>query len=260
MGRRRIVVAVAGAGVVAAVGAGLLFLPAERGSRAAGTAARALVPAPEDPLTGEEIERAGTIASAGSRQHMAAGQVNLLYVERDDDKEAEDTGESGAPQGFGNAEQGADPRKAEESGEAGGAGRHRLAEAYLYDYRTDTLTLRTVDLGSGKVVRETTSRGVQPPPSKAEELRAAELLLSHPKYGDGVRGSFAGAAGRPLRSASDLGLRGLIYTPSQEGGAAGECAVHRCLRLFVRLPGGKWLDTSRIIVDLSARRVHTLGW
>lgn len=237
MGRRRIVVAVAGAGAVAAVGAALLFSPAEQGSRAAGTAPSA--PAPGDPLTGEEIGRAEALATAGSRQHMAAGQVDLLYVERDDDKAAEDAAEAGT---------------------TGTTGGRRLADAYLYDYRTDSLIVRTVDLGVGKVVRERVSQGVQPPPSKTEELRAAELLLADPGLAEGVRLSFSRAAGRLLRSASDLGLRGLIFTPSQENGAAAQCAAHRCLRLFVRLPGGHWLDTSRIIVDLSAKKIHILEW
>ncbi|MEV8634023.1 hypothetical protein AB0395_20425 [Streptosporangium sp. NPDC051023] len=255
MGRRRVVVAVAGAGVVAAVGMGLLSLPVEQKSRAAETAPSA--PAPADPLTDEEIGRAEALASAGSRQHMAMGRVGLLYVERDDDKDAGEAGEAGRPGTAGDTGSSGGPGS---SGSSGGSGGRRLAEAYLYDYDTDTLIVRTVDLGTNRVVRETASRGVQPPPSKAEELRAAELLLAQPKLGDGVRLSYAGTAGRLLRSASDLGLRGLVFTPSQEGGAATQCAVHRCLRLFVRLPGGHWLDTSRIIVDLSAKKIHILEW
>ncbi|GAA3115830.1 hypothetical protein [Streptosporangium carneum] len=242
MGRRRVVVAIVGAGAVAAAGVVLSFLPAERGPRAARAAGTAVsTPAPADPLTGAEIERAEAVASAVSRQAMSSGRVRLLYVERGDDK---DPGGSG-------------------DGWEGGSsdGGHRLAEAYLYDYGTDTLTVRTVDLAGGRVVKETVSHGVQPPPSKAEELTAAELLLAHSKLGEGVRRAYALVAGGPPRSASDLGLRGLIFTPSQEeGGAATRCATHRCMRLFVRLPGGRWLDTSRIVVDLSAKKIHVLEW
>jgi hypothetical protein len=39
-----------------------------------------------------------------------------------------------------------------------------------------------------------------------------------------------------------------------------DCAKHRCVRLFIRLPKGKWLDTSRIVIDLSAKKIHTLRW
>ncbi|MGV9771868.1 hypothetical protein [Streptosporangium sp. NPDC003464] len=223
MGRRRIMMTLAGAGVAAVAGTALL-LSGGQGSQAAGAAPA--VPAAGDPLTGEEVTRAGDIALAVSRAHLAAGRVKLLYVERDDGKDAEE---------------------------------RRRADAYLYDYATDRLIVRTVDLGQGRVVAESVTQGVQPPPSGAEELRAAELLLADPEYGRGVRESYARAAGRPLRSASDLGLRGLIFTPGQEGGAR-RCETHRCVRLFVRLPGNTWLDTSRIVVDLSAKQIYTLEW
>jgi len=219
------VMTVAGAGVAVVAGAAL-FVSGEQGSQAAGSALRA--PAWEDPLTGQEIAQATTIASAGSRSHMAAGRIKLLYVERDDDKDAS-------------------------------PGR-RSADAYLYDYGSDRLIVRTVDLGRGEIVRETVARGVQPPPSKEEETTAAALLLAHPGYGRTVREAYTKAGGGPLRSAAELGLRGLIFTPSGERGSAKECEVHRCLRLFVRLPDGTWLDTSRMVVDLSAKKIHTLEW
>ncbi|WP_329085393.1 MULTISPECIES: hypothetical protein [unclassified Streptosporangium] len=225
MGRRLMVMAVAGAGVAVVAGAAL-FVPGEQGSQAARSTLR--VPAREDPLTGQEVAQATTIASAGSRSHMAAGRIKLLYVERDDDKDS-------SPD-------------------------HRRADAYLYDYGSDRLIVRTVDLGRGEVVRETVARGVQPPPSKEEETTAAALLLSHPGYGKTVRDAYAKAGGGRLGSAAELGLRGLIFTPSGESGPAGECEVHRCLRLFVRLPDGTWLDTSRLVVDLSAKKIHTLEW
>ncbi|WP_433366246.1 hypothetical protein [Streptosporangium sp. CA-115845] len=224
MGRRLIVTVIAGAGVAVVAGA-LLFVSGEQGSQAAGSAPQ--MPAREDPLTGQEVAQATTIASAGSRSHLAAGRIKLLYVERDDDKDTSD---------------------------------RRRADAYLYDYGSDRLIVRTVDLGRGTVVRETVARGVQPPPSPEEETTAAGLLLAHPGYGKVAREAYARAGGGRLGSAADLGLRGLIFTPSGEKGPARRCEVHRCLRLFVRLPDGTWLDTSRLVVDLSAKKIHTLEW
>ncbi len=224
MGRRLMVMTVAGAGVAVVAGA-VLSLSGEQGSQAARSTLQ--MPAREDPLTGQEVAQATTIASAGSRSHMAAGRIKLLYVERDDDKDSSD---------------------------------RRRADAYLYDYGNDRLIVRTVDLGRGAIVRETVARGVQPPPSKEEETTAAGLLLSHPGYGKVTRDAYARAGGGRLRSAADLGLRGLIFTPFGESGPAGQCEVHRCLRLFVRLPDSTWLDTSRMVVDLSAKKIHTLEW
>ncbi|MEU4543792.1 hypothetical protein [Nonomuraea dietziae] len=215
--RRRLVIAAAGLGAVLASGTLLLVTSGEAPQAAQGVRE---TPGQGDPLTPEEIARAGEIATATN--HLKSGQTELLYVERDDDKDAEQA---------------------------------RRAEAYIYDYSTDTLIVRTVDLGRSKVVEETKGRGVQPPPSKREELRAAELLLADPKLGRGVRQSFRKAAGRELASPSDLALRGLIFSPER-----GTCAQHRCLRLFVRLPDGTFLDTSRIVIDLSAKKVHTLEW
>lgn len=215
--RRGLVFAAAGLGT-ALLGGSLLLVTGGEGPEAAQAVQES--PAPGDPLTPEEIARAGEIATATT--HLKKGQTELLYVERDDDKDAEQA---------------------------------RRAEAYLYDYADDTLIVRTVDLGQSKVVEETKGKGVQPPPSKREELRAAELLLADPKLGRGVRQSFRKAAGRELASPSDLALRGLIFSPGR-----GPCATHRCLRLFVRLPNGTFLDTSRIAIDLSAKKVHTLEW
>lgn len=215
--RRRLVIAAAGLGAVLVSGTLLLATSGEAPQAAQGVRE---TPSQGDPLTPEEIARAGEIATA--KNHLKSGQTELLYVERDDDKDAEQA---------------------------------RRAEAYIYDYSTDTLIVRTVDLGSSKVIEETKGRGVQPPPSKREELRAAELLLADPKLGAGVRQSFRKAAGRERASPSDLALRGLIFSPER-----GRCAQHRCLRLFVRLPDGTFLDTSRIVIDLSAKRVHTLEW
>ncbi|GAA3140951.1 hypothetical protein GCM10010466_35000 [Planomonospora alba] len=216
--------ALAGAGVTVVAGTFFLF-PGEPGSQAARSVSRP--PAPGDPLTGDEIAAAGKVASATWRTHMTNGQAELLYVERDDDK---------------------------------AAGERRRADVYIYDYRTDRLVVRTVDLAKGEVVAEQEERGVQPPPSRGEEIRAAELLLADPEYGPRIRDAHAKAGGRPLVSASDLGLRALSFTPGPRDTGAAACETHRCVRLFVRLPDGTWLDTSRIVVDLSAKKIFTLEW
>jgi hypothetical protein len=223
MRRRRLLAVVAGLGFVTA--GGVAFWPgggAEPPTAQAAPAVRTAPAGADDPLTPEEVTRAREIAGAGARERLASGRVELLYVERDDDKAAE--------------------------------GRRRAA-AYFYDYRTDRLIVRMVDLADGRVVEETAARGVQPPPSGREEFRAAAILLNDERLGRGVREAYAKAAGRPPASAADLSTRGLSYTAER-----GPCRTHRCLRLFVRLPDGTFLDTSRIVIDLSAKKVHTLKW
>jgi hypothetical protein len=186
--------------------------------------------APGDPLTDAERGVAAKLAMADPG--LRARRTDLLYVQRNDDKNA---------------------------------GGRRLADAFVYDYADDRLTVRTIDVGRSVVVRTADATGVQPPPSREEETRAAELLLQHPKLGKGVRSSYAKLARRPLRSSGDLHLRGLIFSPDhvhdeRSAKAVAACARHRCVRLFVRLPKGKWLDTSRIVIDLSAAEIQTLRW
>ncbi|GIH92533.1 hypothetical protein ACFFMN_03755 [Planobispora siamensis] len=221
MGRGR-TAAIAGA---AALAGSLFLLGGGESPQAAGAPARS--PLPGDPLTGEEITRAEQIASATLRAHMTSGRVEFLYVERDDDKAAAD---------------------------------RRRADAYIYDYGANRLIVRTVDLGSGRVVAERAGKGVQAPPSRGEEARAAELLLADRRHGRAVRAAYAGAAGRALRSPAELGLRALIFSPRPKDRTARECASHRCVRLLVRLPDGTWLNTTRTVVDLSAKKILTLEW
>nr|BFE83129.1 hypothetical protein GCM10020093_057300 [Planobispora longispora] len=157
----RIVVALAGAGVAALAGS-LLLLSGEQGSQAARSPLR--TPSPADPLTDEEIDRVGEIASATLRARMTNGRVELLYIERGDDK---------------------------------AAGERRRADAYIYDYAANRFIVRTVDLAEGRVVAEREGRGTQPPPSRLEEERAAELLLADRVHGGRIRAAYARTAGRP---------------------------------------------------------------
>ncbi|GGK71253.1 hypothetical protein Sme01_26750 [Sphaerisporangium melleum] len=93
----------------------------------------------------------------------------------------------------------------------------------------------------------------QPPPSRAEEAHAAELLLADPRLGEVVRDAYAASAGRPLVSARDLRVRSLVFR--RHG-----CQAVRCLQLFVWFPGGDQLDIGRVIVDMNAGSVRVLAW
>lgn len=191
--------------------------------------------APDDPLTAEEIRTATDVARTAVSLRATPGQPatapELLYVQRDDDKDSDD---------------------------------ERRANAYTYDYAQDKLTIVTVDLKTSTVISKTTGEG-QPPPSDNEERQAGELLLADTGLGDGVRSSYQQLAGKPLQSVDDLHLRAAIFSPDhvhtkENATIVADCGKHRCVRLFIRLPKGKWLDTSRIVIDLSAKKIHTLRW
>lgn len=92
-----------------------------------------------------------------------------------------------------------------------------------------------------------------PAPAPWEERFATELLLAHPVLGETVRGEYARSTGRRLRSAGDLRVHTLIFR--RHG-----CEAHRCLQVFIRFPGGEWLDVGRVVVDLTTETVRVLEW
>ncbi|WPB95306.1 Tat pathway signal sequence domain protein [Streptomyces malaysiensis] len=138
------------------------------------------------------------------------------------------------------------------------------AEVQLYDYASDTLITRLVDLRAGTVLDSARQRGVQPPPTLAEAREAVKIVLADRRLGPGMRDSYASQTGNRLTSPSQLLLQGMSFLGSRAKGVDGarqvsRCGEHRCVQLFVRIPGGKWIDTSRIVIDLSARHAAVIG-
>ncbi|WP_413098997.1 hypothetical protein [Streptomyces sp. Inha503] len=138
------------------------------------------------------------------------------------------------------------------------------AEVQLYDYASDTLITRVVDLRSKKVLDSTRRHGVQPPPTLAEAREAVKVILADRGLGPGMRESYASQTGKRLTSPAQLRLQSMSFLGSRAEGVDGarkvsRCGEHRCVQLFVRVPGGKWIDTSRIVIDLSARRAAVIG-
>lgn len=138
------------------------------------------------------------------------------------------------------------------------------AEVQLYDYASDTLITRLVDLRSKKVVHSTRQHGVQPPPTLAEARAAVRIVLADRRLGPGMRDAYASATGKRLTSPSQLRLQSMAFIGSRAKGVDGarkvsQCGEHRCVQLFVRVPDGKWIDTSRIVIDLSAGRAAVIG-
>ncbi|WP_053758343.1 hypothetical protein [Streptomyces sp. AS58] len=190
-----------------------------------------------DPLTDDEIERVERIAL--DRRLRSSG-------------EAVDGGRGAQRLG---AEL-ADP----ETGELDDPRAPRRADVRFYDYRDDTLVTRTVDLGTGKVERTATQRGVQPPLGRAETTEAARLLIADP-LGAGLRADHEDATGKELTSPGQLLLNSMVYraSPGAQPAALDRCGEHRCVRLFPKVKNGPWIDTRSLVVDLSTRTVARLA-
>lgn len=189
-----------------------------------------------DPLSSSEESKANTLAKSGLPESLVAPErTDFLYSQLHE------------------ADKGTDltvgPRR---------------ADVYLYDYSRDRALLRVVDLDSGKVVSTAVVNG-QPSATAVEARRAAELVIRDQRLGPLLRKDFQRATGEQLTSARQLRTQALIFRAPQAVGAANAsdvaaCGKHRCVFLFAQLPGSEWVDTTRLVVDLSAGRVHVLNW
>jgi hypothetical protein len=190
-----------------------------------------------DPLTDDEARRAERIAL--SRQEIAGGQ---------------------------NVEGGKGPQRlavdlAEpDANELDDPDAPRRAEVMLYDYRSDALVTKTVDLDSGKVERTGSQHGVQPPLTREENAEAARLLIADP-LGAGLKADYKDATGKDLTSPEQLVLTGIVYraTPGAQPAALDRCGEHRCVRLLPKVRNGSWIDSRSFVIDLSAHKVGKLG-
>ncbi|GAA1513936.1 hypothetical protein [Streptomyces synnematoformans] len=185
-----------------------------------------------DPLTADEERRAEQLALAGDRS---------LRTESEGVR-----GRAGVPQLV----------STDLADSSVSAGDDRIAEVYFYDYATDTLVLKSVDLVDNEVVDTVESTGSQPPPAAAEAEAAADLLVDSP-VGAGLRQDYEAATGEELTGARQLQVQGMTYTarPGDSGGLE-RCGEHRCVRLFTRVEDGPWIDTRDYVIDLSERKVH----
>lgn len=241
MGTVAILAAVAGAGLAWGQNGG-------HGTAEAGPRTVAVAEADSGPLTSVQESRAVGIAD-GSGPHSAAAPSGISPTARERNVH-------GAP--------GAETLESGRLPVAKGApvSPHVMARVDLYDYATDTLLTRDIDLTTQHVVSTARQHGVQPPPTLDEVRQAMTLVLADPRLGDGIRTAYRTQTGRTLTASSQLTLQGMIYRHAnggQPGAPTTACGAHRCVQLFSRIPGGKWIDTSRIVIDLSARHVTVIS-
>ncbi|MBA2947718.1 Tat pathway signal sequence domain protein [Streptomyces sp. PSKA28] len=137
----------------------------------------------------------------------------------------------------------------------------RRADVVFYDYKTDAVITKTVNLTTGKVEQTDVAHGVQPPPSQEELREAAQLLIADPLGAD-LKNDYRHATDKELSGPAQLELSGMIFrkeTFRQVPSGLADCGEHRCLRVVAKVRNGPWIDTRSLVVDLSARTVSRLG-
>ncbi len=146
-----------------------------------------------------------------------------------------------------------------ETGELDDPDASRRAEVSFYDYEDNSLVTRTVNLDTGKIEQTDTQRGVQPPLSRDENVEAARLLIAD-RLGAGLKADYKDATGKELTTPDQLLLNSMVFRANQGTPAAlADCGRNRCLRLFVKVKNGPWIDSRDLVIDLSARKVAKLG-
>ncbi|GLW50765.1 hypothetical protein Stsp02_64260 [Streptomyces sp. NBRC 14336] len=146
-----------------------------------------------------------------------------------------------------------------EADELDGASAPRRAEVTFYDYKNDTLVIKTVNLDTGKVERTSSEQGVQPPLSRAEDTEAVRILLADP-LSAGLKADYKDATGKELTSPDQLEIDSMVFRaePGAQPTALDKCGEHRCARLFPKALNGPWIDMRHLVIDLSARKVAEL--
>ncbi|MFI2432804.1 Tat pathway signal sequence domain protein [Streptomyces sp. NPDC018693] len=225
-------------------GAGSAAPQAAGGEQGAAVAPGVVAPAPDegargdggDPLTDGESERVERIAL--DRRLLVGG---------------EDVEGDRGPQSLGVE------LAAPEAGEVDDPDAPRRADVSFYDYKSDTLVTKTVNLDTGKVESTATQKGVQPPLSREEQTEAARLLIADP-LGAGLKADYKDATGTALTSPDQLLLASMVYrgVPGAQPAALDKCGEHRCARLLPKVKNGPWIDARSLVIDLSARKVVRL--
>jgi hypothetical protein len=240
---------VAGGVTVALTGAVSVAALAVPDTSSSGKAAQAQVgapPAPLDPL-GADATRKAEVLAVDAVEGQAGRSAEPADPNRPD------------------ALEGVQPVLADDvTGKDAGTSGVRRQDVFLYDYAEEKGVQAVVDATTGRVESVVARRGFQPPPSRAETEAAVSLLLADAEFGPSLKAQYRKATGRDLTGPGDVYSQALIFRSAQATGVPGAdraaaCGDHRCVQTFVGLPDDSWVDTTKVVVDLTDARVLRLA-
>ncbi len=136
----------------------------------------------------------------------------------------------------------------------------RSGEVYFYDYTTDTLIHKVVDIATGAITTERW-QGVQLPLTAREETRALELVAHDDALWQLIAARYATITGEPLLDIAQLETKVSLFVadamPDQVNSAAQACGQHRCAQVLLFTVDRTVLELLPI-VDLSQGQVVQL--
>ncbi|GAA1549553.1 hypothetical protein [Nocardioides humi] len=124
----------------------------------------------------------------------------------------------------------------------------------LYDYTSNAAYDQLVDLGTGKVVKTTTSAEAQPPTSATEADVAMELAVGS-DLGLLFKEEFEVNMGVPLIATDQVEYVAGAWVYDKTTTAGKECGKDRCAQLMVSTASGVYLNTWDFVVNLSTKTI-----
>lgn len=132
----------------------------------------------------------------------------------------------------------------------------RKAVVVLYDYTGNSVYQQLVNLKTGTI---TSKRGtkVQPPPSPDESTAAVEIAITA-KPTLTLAKQFEEVEGVPLVSPDQISYSAGSWVYDKTTTRGQECGTNRCIQLILKTSSGIYLDTTNLVVDLSAGHIVNL--
>ncbi|NJM40001.1 MAG: hypothetical protein HC853_04115 [Anaerolineae bacterium] len=133
----------------------------------------------------------------------------------------------------------------------------RRAAVYYYDYATNQAFVQIINLKTNQVDEVNVLSNRYLPITDIETEAALQLILDHPHLGPALRNMTFQAIGLPLSAAWQIQAQaGPFFVESMQDSPMAKitaiCAYHRCAQLFIPFNDRAFIDTSNLVIDLSA--------
>ena len=133
----------------------------------------------------------------------------------------------------------------------------RRADVFYYDYASDELIQQLVNVKTGAVEDIKVVTQVKAPVTSVEASAAVGLILAHPTLGPSLRQMVQQVTGEDLLDVNQISAQGGLFFADAAVGTPLEkiteiCQFHRCIQLFLPFDETRFIDTSNLVIDLSA--------
>jgi hypothetical protein len=133
----------------------------------------------------------------------------------------------------------------------------RRADVFYYDYASDEVLHQVINVKTGEVEEVFTSSDLRLPVASIEATAAVQLILDHPQLGSTLRKLHKQVSGHELALASNVAAQGGLFFRESALGTPLErvtaiCEFHRCVQLFLPYDETHFIDSSNLVIDLSA--------